>query len=85
MYEVWYDYIKPKYGEKPKLCYMDKDSFTVCLKTGDVYKDLGEDVKTRFDTSNYELDRSLPTGKNKKIIGLMEDELGGKIMLNLLD
>ena len=85
MYEVWYDYIKPKYGEKAKLCYMDKDSFIVCLKTGDIYKDLGEDVKTRFDTSNYELDRSLPTGKNKKVIGLMEDELRGKIMLNLLD
>ena len=43
-------------------------------------QDIAEDVETRFDTSNYELDRSLPKGKNKKVIGLMKDELGGKTM-----
>ena len=60
MYEVWYDYVKPKYGEKAKLCYMDTDSFIVYIKTYDIYKDIAEDVKTRFDTSNYELDRPFP-------------------------
>ena len=43
---------------------MDTDSFTVYIKTDDIYKDIAEDVKTRFDTSNYELNRSLPKGKN---------------------
>ena len=85
MYEFWYDYVKPKYGEKAKLCYMDTNSFIVYIKTDDIYKDIAEDVETRFDTSNYELecnfiDRPLPKGKNEKVIGLMKDELGGKIM-----
>ena len=80
MYELCYDYVKPKYGEKSKLCYIDADSFTVYIKTNDIYKEIAEDVKTRFDTSNYELNRSLPKGKNKKVIGLMKDELCGKIV-----
>ena len=45
MYECLYDYVKPKYGEKVKLCYMDTDSFIVYLKTNDIYKDIAEDVK----------------------------------------
>ena len=49
-----------------KLCYMDIDSFIVHVKTDDIYKDIAEDIKARFDTSNYEIDRSLPTGKNLK-------------------
>ena len=53
---------------------------TEYIKTDDIYKDIAEDVETRFDTSNYELDRPLPKGKNKKVIGLMKDELGGQIM-----
>ena len=60
----WYDYVKPKFGEKAKLCYMDTDSLFVYIKTGDIYKGIAEDVETRFDTSNYELVRSLPKGKN---------------------
>ena len=80
MYELCYDYVKPKYGEKVKLFYIDTDSFIVYIKTDNIYKDVAEDVETRFDTSNYELDRPLPKGKNKKVIGLMKDELGGKIM-----
>ena len=65
MYEFWHDYINPKYKEKAKLCYMDTDNFIVYIKTEDIYKDdVAEDVETRFDTSNYELDRSLPKGKN---------------------
>ena len=50
------------------------------IKTNDFYKDIANDVEKRFDTSNYELNRPLPTGKNKKVIGLMKDELGGKII-----
>ena len=59
---------------------MDTDGFIVYIKTDDIYKDTAKDVETRFDTSNDELDRPLAKGKNKKLIGLMKDELGGKIM-----
>ena len=80
MYEFWYDYIKPKYGEKAKFWYMDTDNFILYIKTDDIYKDIAEDNDTRFDTPYYELDKPLPKGKNKKVIGLMKDELGGEIM-----
>ena len=59
---------------------MDTDSFIVYIKTDDIYKGIAEDVETKFDTSNYELDKPLPKIKNKKVIGLMKDELGEKIM-----
>ena len=59
---------------------MDTDSFIVYIKIDDIYKDTAEDVETRFDTSNYELERSLSKGKNKKVIGLMKDQLTGKSM-----
>ena len=52
VYEFWYDYVKPKYSEKAKLCFMD--TFVVYMKLGDICKDTAEDVKTRFGTSNYE-------------------------------
>ena len=80
MCELWYDYMKPKYGDNVKLCYMDTDSFIMYIKTEDFYEDVANDIEKRFDTSNYEDNRPLPTGKNKKVIGLMKDELGGKIM-----
>ena len=80
MYKFWYDYVKPKYGEKALLCYIDTDSFIAYIKTDEIYIDIEEDVETRFDTSNYELDRPLPKRKNKKVIQLMKDELGGKII-----
>ena len=80
MYEFWYDYMKPKYANNVKLCYMDTDSFIMNIKTNDFYKDISNDVENRFDTSNYEVNRPLPTGKNKKVIGLMKDELDGKII-----
>ena len=79
MYEFWYDYMKPKYNDNVKLCYMDTDSFVINIKTEDFYEDIANDVEKRFDTSNYEVNRPLPTGKNKKVIGLMKDELGGSI------
>ena len=59
---------------------MGTDSFTVYIKTDDIYENIAEDVETRFDTSNYELERPLPKEKNQKVIELMKDELGGKVM-----
>ena len=80
MYELWYDYSKPKYQKNAKLCRMDTDSFIIYIKTKNVYEDISDDVEKRFDTSNYELDRPLPTEKYKKVIGLIKDELGWKII-----
>ena len=80
MYEFWHDYMKPKYNSNVKLCYIDTDSFIMNIKTNDFYKNIASDFENRSDTSNYEANRPLPTGKNKKVIGLMKDELGGKII-----
>ena len=80
MYEFWYDYMKPKYNDNVRLCYMDTDSFVMNIKTNDFYKDISDDVDNRFDTANYEVKRPLLMGKNKKVIGLMKDELGGEII-----
>ena len=80
MYEFWYDFMKPKYDNNVKLCYMDTDSFIINMKTEDFYKDIARNVENRFDNSNYEVNRPLPMGKNKKVIGLMKDELGGEII-----
>ena len=60
MYEFLYDYIKPKYGEKSKLCYVDTDRFIVYIKADDIYIDIAKDLKIRFYNSDYELDRPLP-------------------------
>ena len=80
MYEFWYDYVKTIYQDRARLCYLDTDSFVVNIKTKDIYKDISQDVNKRFDTSNYTFDRPLPTGINKKVIGLMKEELGGDII-----
>ena len=72
--------MKPKYGDNVKLCYMDTDSFIMHIRTKDFYEDIADDFEEKFDTSNYEVNRPLPTGKNKKVIALMKDELGEKIM-----
>ena len=80
MYEFWYDYMKLKYDNNVKLCYMNTDSFIMNIKTNDFYKDIANDVENRFGTSNYEVNRPLPVGKNKKVIGLMKDELSGKLI-----
>ena len=80
MYEFHYDYMVPKYGKKLDLCYMDTDSLIYKIETEDFYKDIANDVPARFDTSGYLSNRPLPIGLNKKVIGLMKDELGGKIM-----
>ena len=80
MYKFWYDYMKPKCNVHVKLCDMDTDSFIMNIKTNDFYEDIASDVENRFDASNYEVKRPLPTGKNKKVIGLMKVKLGGKII-----
>ena len=81
MYEYWYNYMKlSKYGDNVKLCYMDTDRFLMHIKTVDFYKDIADDVEKKFDTSNYDVNRPLPTEKNKKTNGIMKNELGGKIM-----
>ena len=79
MYQFSYDYVKPKYVESVKLCYMDAGIFIPHVKIDDICKDIAENVETRFDTSNFKIDRLLPKGKNE-IIGLMKNELGGQIM-----
>ena len=53
MYEFWFDYVKSKYGEKAKICYVGTVRFIVHAKTEDSYRDTAEDVETRFDTSNF--------------------------------
>ena len=80
MSEFWYDYMKSKYDDNVKLCYVDTDSFIMNIKTEDFYKDIANDVEKRFDTSNYECDRRLPTGKNKKVVEFMKDKLGGRVI-----
>ena len=82
MYEFWYDYAKPKYGKNAKFYYMDADSFIVHIETVDIYNEIADDVKTRFVTSNNELER--PLSKEKKVIGLMEDESAGKVMIDFV-
>ena len=78
MYEFWYDYMKPKYGGNVKLCYMDTDSSIMHIKTENFFNNIAYDVEKRFDTSNYEV--HYLQKNNEKLIGLMKDELGGKIM-----
>ena len=83
MYKFWYDYIKPKYEDRAKLCYTDTDSCIVHIITKDFFVEVSDDVERWFDTSNYNDEndkRPFPIGKNKKVIGLFKDELGGKII-----
>ena len=80
MYEFWYDYIKPEYGDKARLCYMDTDSFIIYIKTEDCFEDISNGVEKWFDTSNHDKNdkRLLPLGKNKKVPTLFKDKLGEK-------
>ena len=81
MYKFWYDYIKPKYGDKAELCDTDTDSFVIHIITEDFCEDISNDVEIWYDTSNYVKndERPLPTGENKKV-RLFKNELGGKII-----
>ena len=80
MYEFHYKYIKKKYGDKAELLFTDTDSLMCEIETEDFYKDITPDVRVKFDTSNYpkEHPSGIETGVNKKVIGLMKDEAGGK-------
>ena len=82
MYEFHYNYIKPKYGNKAKLLFTDTDSLMYEIKTEDFYKDIIKDVKNRFDTSDYPPNHpsGIPTGCNKKVLGMFKDEAAGRIM-----
>ena len=72
MYKFWYDYLKPKYNNKVRLCYVDTDSFVLNIFTEDFFEDINNDVERWFDTSNYDENdkRPLPMGVNKKVIGM---------------
>ena len=80
MYDFHYKYIKPKYGSKAKLLFTDTDSFLYEIQTEDFYKDIAGDVKDRFDTSDYPENHpsKIPTGINKKVLGMFKDEAAGK-------
>ena len=80
MYEFHYKYIKPKYGDKAKLLFTDTDSLMYEIETEDFYKDISGDVKDRFDMSDYPENHpsGIPTGINKKVLGMFKDEAGGK-------
>ena len=80
MYEYWYYDMKLKYDDNIKLCYMDTESFIMHVKTEDFYENTANDAEKNYDASNYTCERALPISKNKKVIGLMKDEIGGKIM-----
>ena len=66
--------------EKAKLCCRNTNGFIIHVKTEGIYKDIAEDAEKGFNTSNYNIDTLLPKGENEKVIGLMKDELGGKIV-----
>ena len=82
MYEFHYEYIRPKYGDKAELLFTDTDSLMYVIETEDFYVDISPDVQCKFDTSNYPKEHAsgIETGVNKKVIGLMKDEVGGKII-----
>ena len=82
MYDYHYNYIKRKYGDKAKLLFTDTDSLMYEIQTEDFYKDISKDVKYRFDTSNYPPDHlsGIPSGLNKKVLGMFKDEAGGKVI-----
>ena len=86
MYEFHYDYMRPKYGSKVRLCYKDTDSFVFEIRAEDFYRDVAKNVEKRFDTSGYSKDENkpIPIGKNKKVTDLMKDEPGGKIMTDFV-
>ena len=79
MYDFHYDYVKPKYGDNARLLFTDTDSLCYEIKTENFYEDIADDVIAKFDTSNYPKDHPI-AGHNKKVLGMMKDEAGGKII-----
>ena len=82
MFDFHYNYIKKKYEDKAKLLFTDTDSLMYEIRTKDFYEDIKGDVKDRFDTSDYPSNHpsGIPTGCNKKVLGMFKDEAGGKII-----
>ena len=82
MYDFHYNYIKQKYGDKAKLLLTDTDSLMYEIQTEDFYKDINGDVKDRFDTSGYPPDHpsGIPSGFNKKVLGMFKDEVNGNVI-----
>ncbi|XP_022794378.1 uncharacterized protein LOC111333124 [Stylophora pistillata] len=82
MYDFHYNYMKPKYGDRAKLLFTDTDSLCYVIQTDDFYEDISSDVHQHFDTSNFPKDHpsGIPIGVNKKVVGMMKDECGGKII-----
>jgi len=86
MFDFHYNYMKAKYGENCKLLMTDTDSLMYKVKTEDFYNDIRDDVREKFDTSNFEKDHhsGIPTGINKKVAGMMKDGCGSKIILEFV-
>ena len=86
MYDFHYNYIKPKYGNNAKLLFTDTDSLMYEIQTEDFYKDISGDVNNRFDTSDYPENHpsGIPTGINKKVLGMMKDEVAGKNIIEFV-
>ena len=82
MYDFHYNYIQSKYGEKAKLLFTDTDSLAYEIQTEDFYRDISPDVQAKFDTSNFSQNHpsGIPTGANKKVVGMFKDEAGGQII-----
>ena len=73
MYKFWYDYIKPKYGDRAKLYYLDTDSFIIHIFTENFFEDIADDVERWFHTSNYDENdkRPLSIDENKRAIDFL--------------
>ena len=82
MYDFHYNYIKRKYGDKAKLLLTDTDSLMYKIETEDFYNDISVDVEHRFDTSDYPPNHpsGIPSGFNKKVLGMFKDEASGKVI-----
>jgi hypothetical protein len=82
MYHFHYNYIKKKYGDRARLLYTDTDSLAYEVETEEFYKDISKDVESTFDSSDMPKDHpsGIESGVNKKVIGMIKDECGGKVM-----
>ena len=82
MYDFHYNYIKQKYDDKAKFLFTDTDILMYEIQTEDFYKDISKDVKDRFDTSDYPPNHpsGIPSGFNKKVLGMFKDEVMGMVI-----
>ena len=75
MFDFHYNYIKKKYKDKAELLFTDTDNLMFQIYTDDFYKDISYDILEKFDTSDYPPvhPSGIPTGVNKKVIGMFKD------------